>query len=92
MPLLLHLLIRAQVLVQTEIESQVKAGRQRLGAGPEHEVRRKTDGEVLGGQLGMGMIELLREVSGHPGVEDATRRDVEVQEFSFWRRLVSALR
>ena len=92
LPLLLHLLIRSQVLVHQETEAKVKAGRQRLGGGPEGEVRRRTDGEVLGGELGMTMVEILREVNGHHGVDDAIRSDVEVQEFNFWRRLVRSLK
>lgn len=40
----------------------------------------------------MNMVELLREVSGHPGVEENVRRDVEVKEFEFWRKLVAVLR
>lgn len=89
--LLLHLLIRSQVIVHTTIEAEVKARRQRLGSGPEKEVRKKVEAEVLGGPVGMGMVELLREVGGHPGVEDAVRRDVEVKEFNFWKKLVGVL-
>lgn len=92
LPLLLHLLIRLQVIVHTTVESQVKAGRQRIGGGTEKEVRKRVEGEVLGGETGMSMVELLREVSGHPGVEEEVRRDVEVQEFNFWRKLVGVLR
>ena len=90
--LLLHLLIRLEVIVHTTIEAKVKAGRQRIGGGTEKEVRKKVEAEVLGGAVGMSMVELLREVSGHPGVEDATRRNVEVKEFNFWKKLVGVLR
>ena len=48
-------------------------------------------GEVLGGPLGSEMIELLREVGSHAGVEDPVRRDVEVKEFGYWRKLVGCL-
>lgn len=92
LPLLLNLLIRQQSIVHQEVESQVKAGRQRLGAGTEAEVRQRTEGAVLSGEMGMIMIDLLREVAGHPGVNDEVRRNVEVQEFSFWRKLVGALK
>jgi hypothetical protein len=90
--LLLHLLIRLEVIVHTTVEAKVKAGRQRIGGGTEKEVRKKVEAEVLGGAVGMSMVELLREVSGHPGVEDAVRRDVEVKEFNFWKKLVGVLR
>jgi superkiller protein 3 len=89
---LLHLLIRLQVIVHTTVEAQVKAGRQRIGGGTEKEVRKRVEAEVLGGPIGMEMIELLREVSSHPNVEDEIRRDVEVREFNFWRKLVGVLR
>ena len=91
LPLLLNLLIRAQGLVYQKIEAQVKAGRTRLRAGPEREVRKKVEGEVLGGPLGAEMIALLREVGGHAGVEDSVRREVEVKEFEYWRKLVGCL-
>jgi hypothetical protein len=80
------------VIVHTTVEAKVKAGRQRIGGGTEKEVRKKVEAEVLGGAVGMSMVELLREVSGHPGVEDAVRRDVEVKEFNFWKKLVGVLR
>jgi superkiller protein 3 len=85
-------LIRTQVVVHTTVEAEVKARRQRLGSGPEKEVRKKVEAEVLGGPVGMGMVDLLREVSGHPNVDDAVRRDVEVKEFNFWKKLVGVLR
>jgi len=80
------------VIVHTIVEAKVKAGRQRIGGGTEKEVRKKVEAEVLGGAVGMSMVELLREVSSHPGVEDAVRRDVEVKEFNFWKKLVGVLR
>ena len=80
------------MIVHTTVEAKVKAGRQRIGGGTEKEVRKKVEAEVLGGPVGMSMVELLREVSGHPGVEDAVRRDVEVKEFNFWKKLVGVLR
>jgi superkiller protein 3 len=92
LPLLLNLLIRTQVLVQQDIDVKVKAGRQRLGAGPEHEVRRNVEAEVLTSDLGLGMVELLKEVGAHPAVDDAIRRDVEVREFGFWRKLIAAIK
>jgi superkiller protein 3 len=54
-------------------------------------VRKNVEGAVLGGELGLGMVDLLREVGGDPGVEDDVRRDVEVKEFAFWRKLVGCL-
>lgn len=78
--------------MHTTVEAQVKAGRQRIGGGTEKEVRKRVEAEVLGGPVGMEMIELLREVSSHPNVEDEIRRDVEVREFNFWRKLVGVLR
>jgi hypothetical protein len=80
------------VIVHTTVEAKVKAGRQRIGGGTEKEMRKKVEAEVLGGTVGMSLVELLREVSGHPGVEDAVRREVEVKEFNFWKKLVGVLR
>ncbi|OCF43903.1 superkiller protein 3 [Kwoniella heveanensis CBS 569] len=91
LPLLLILLVRAESLVHTTIEQQVKVGRQRLGAGPEKEVRRKVEAEVLSGPLGMRMVELFKEVGSHPDVEEDIRREVEVREFNFWRKLGASL-
>ncbi|WWD18361.1 hypothetical protein CI109_102811 [Kwoniella shandongensis] len=91
LPLLLFLLVRVESLVYTSTEAKVKAGRSRLNAGGEKEVRRKVDAEVLGGELGMRMVDLLREVGNHPGVTDVVRREVEVREFNFWRKLVASL-
>jgi superkiller protein 3 len=92
LPLLLNILIRQQVLVHTSVEAKVKAGRQRIGAGTEKEVRRNVEGEVLSGDLGMGMVDLLREVAGHPAVDEGVRREVEVGEFEFWTKLVGSLK
>jgi len=89
--LLLNLLIRSQVLVHQEVESTVKARKTRLGAGPEKEVRKNVEAEVLGGERGMNMVDLLREVAAHPGVPEDIRREVEIQEFVFWRKLVGCL-
>ena len=74
-----------------EVEARVKSNRTRLGAGPEKEVRRNVEAEVLGGEAGMGMVDLLREVGAHPAVSEDVRRLVEVQEFGFWRKLVGCL-
>ena len=74
-----------------QVEGLVQARRTRLGAGPEKEVRRNVEVEVLGGQLGMGMVDLLREVGAHPGVTEEVRRDVEIREFEFWKKLVGCL-
>ncbi|WVF69336.1 hypothetical protein IAT40_004112 [Kwoniella sp. CBS 6097] len=91
LPLLLILLVRAESLVYTTTEQQVKVARQRLGAGPEKEVRRKVEAEVLSGPLGMRMVELFKEVGSHPNVEEDVRREVEVREFNFWRKLGGSL-
>jgi superkiller protein 3 len=92
LPLLLHLLVRAQVQVHVYTEAEVKKGRQRLGGGKsEKEVRKTVDGDVLSGSLGAELLELLREVGGHPNVDDSIRREVEIKEFGFWRRLVTVL-
>lgn len=55
-------------------------------------MRRNTEAEVLTSDLGLGMVELLKEVAAHPAVDDAVRRDVEVREFGFWRKLVAAIK
>ncbi|WVQ65903.1 uncharacterized protein L199_004081 [Kwoniella botswanensis] len=91
LPLLTNLLVRAESLVHTTTEQKVKVGRQRLGAGPEKEVRRKVEAEVLGGELGMRMVELLKEVGSHPDVAEDVRREVEIREFNFWRKLGASL-
>ena len=88
LPLLLNLLIRAQSLVHTTTEQKVRAGRQRLNAGSEKEVRKNVEREVLSGLLGMDMISLLEEVARHPQVDEEVRRNVEVQQFGFWRKLL----
>ncbi|BEI86438.1 hypothetical protein CcaverHIS002_0607250 [Cutaneotrichosporon cavernicola] len=89
--LVTYLLLRVQAEIYTTTEVQVKAGRQRLGAGTERDVRRRVDAEVLGGPQGAQMIDLLRDVSSHPSVDEDMRRLVEVQEFRYWRRLVSVI-
>ncbi|WWC70645.1 uncharacterized protein I206_104596 [Kwoniella pini CBS 10737] len=91
LPLLTNLLVRAESLVYTTVEGKVKVGRQRLGAGPEKEVRRKVESEVLGGELGMRTVELLKEVGSHPNVSEEVRREVEIREFKFWRKLGASL-
>ena len=91
LPLLLTLLIQSQISVHKKVEARVKSNRTRLGAGPEKEVRRNVEAEVLGGEAGMGMVDLLREVGAHPEVSEDVRRLVEVQEFGFWRKLVGSL-
>ena len=89
--LVLYILIHVQAHIHTDTEAKVKAGRMRIGARSEREVRRQVDAEVLGGQLGHSMVNLLRDVASHPGVEEAVRRDVEVQEFKYWCKLVAVL-
>ena len=88
LPLLLNLLIRAQSSVLTTTEQKVRVGRQRLNAGPEKEVRKNVEREALSGVLGMDMISLLEEVARHPQVDEEVRRNVEVQQFGFWRKLL----
>jgi len=77
--------------VHQDTEVKVKAARQRIGAGPEREVRKKTEAEVLTSDLGSEMVDLLREAGAHPAADEATRRDVEVREFTYWRKLVGSL-
>lgn len=89
--IVLYLLLRTQAEIHTVTETKVKAGRMRIGAGTERDVRRKVDGEVLSGPLGASMVDLLRDVASHPSVDEAVRRDVEVQEFKYWRKLVGVL-
>ena len=91
LPLLINLLIRSQGRVHQQIEDKVKAGRTRLGAGPERELRRNVEGEVLGGEMGGEMVDLLRGVGGHSGVEENVRREVEIKEFEYWKNLVGCL-
>lgn len=91
LPLLFNLLIRSQAIAHQAVEAKVKAGRSRLGAPPEKELRRNVEAEVLGGEMGIKMVDLLREVGAHPGVAEDVRRGVEIQEFGFWRKLVGAL-
>lgn len=89
--LLLHLLIRSELLIKQKIEAEVKVRRTRLGGGTEKEVRRNVEAEILSGEDGSEMVELLREVGSHPGVGDETRREVEIREFGFWRKLAAGL-
>ncbi|ORY31409.1 putative translation repressor [Naematelia encephala] len=91
LPLLMNLLIRSENRVHQQIESKVKIGRQRIGGGTEKEVRKNVEAEVLGSELGMEMVEMLREVAGYPGVDDLVRREVEVREFGFWKKLMGVL-
>lgn len=90
--LVVYLLLRVQAEIYSTTEVQVKAGRQRIGAVSERDVRRRVDGEILAGPLGTQMISLLRDVAAHPSVDEDMRRDAEVQEFRYWRRLVSVLK
>lgn len=89
--LVLYILIHVQTQIHSMTESKVKAGRMRIGAKSETHVRRQVDAEILAGPLGASMIDLLRDVSSHPSVDEAVRRDVEVQEFQYWRKLVVVL-
>lgn len=91
LPIVLYLLLRVQAEIHTTTEAQVKDGRMRISAGSERDVRRRVDGEVLSGPLGTQMIDLLRDVSAHPSVDEEMRRDAEIQEFKYWRRLVSVI-
>lgn len=88
---LTHLLIRHEALIAGRIESDVKAARTKLGAKSEKETRRDVEAAVLGGELGAGLVDLLREVGAHPNVEERVRREVEVREFDYWRKLVGVL-
>ncbi|WVQ80586.1 hypothetical protein IAT38_002691 [Cryptococcus sp. DSM 104549] len=90
LPLLLHVLIHAEAAIHSKIDSLVAAGRKRLGAGPEKEVRKKVDREVLGGD-GMKLVELYKEVSGHPQAEEKVMREADLREFEYWKRLVACL-
>jgi len=89
--MMLNSLIRLEALINQETEAKVRAARGRIAGPPEKEVRRIADAEVLGGDIGAEMVELLREIASHPGVEESVRRQVEVREFGFWRRLVGVL-
>lgn len=83
-------LIRSEIEIKKKIDARVDNERKRLGAGTEKDVRKKVDREILGTD-GMRLINLWKEVGGHPQVEEEVRREVEVREFEFWRRLVAAL-
>jgi superkiller protein 3 len=89
--LVFYILIHVQGHIRDLTESKVKQGRMRIGARSEREVRRQVDADVLGGPLGSTMVDLLRDVSSHPAVDEAVRRDVEVQEFKYWCKLVVVL-
>ena len=80
-----------QVQLYLNVEAEVKAARSRLGGGTEKEVRRREEANGLAGPLGEEYVQLLREVAGLPGVDEALRRDVEVKEFEYWRKLVASL-
>ena len=63
----------------------------KIGAKSEKETRRAVEGQVLGGEEGGRLVELLREVAGHPSVEEGVRRRVEIDEFEYWKKLVGVL-
>lgn len=90
--LTLYLLLRVQYEIQTTVEAKVKVARQRIGAISEHHERQKVNGEVLGGPLGHQKIFLLRDVASHPNVSEDVRREVEMEEFDHWRKLVTPSR
>lgn len=90
--LTLYLLLRVQNEIQTTVEAKVKVARQRIGAISEHHERQKVNGEVLGGPLGHQKISLLRDVASHPNVSEDIRREVEMEEFDHWRKLVTPSR
>lgn len=79
------------MLIHTKIEKDVKDARSKIGAKSEKETRRAVEGKVLGGEMGGRLVELLREVAGHPDTEEGTRRGVEGEEFGYWRKLVGVL-
>ncbi|EAL21087.1 hypothetical protein CNBD4630 [Cryptococcus deneoformans B-3501A] len=83
-------LIRSEIEIKQKIDARVNNERKRLGAGTEKDVRRKVDREILGTE-GMRLVDLWKEIAGHPQVEEEIRREVEIREFEFWRRLVAAL-
>lgn len=91
LPLLMYLLVRQEHLIHTKLESDVKAARMKLGKKSEKETRRDVECDVLGGELGMELVELLKEVAAHPSVEESVRREVEIRECEFWRKLVGVL-
>ncbi|OXG33946.1 superkiller protein 3 [Cryptococcus neoformans Bt15] len=88
--LVLVSLIRSEIELKNKIDARVDNERKRLGAGTERDVRKKVDREILGTE-GMRLVDLWKEVAGHPQVEEEVRREVEVREFEFWKRLVAAL-
>lgn len=83
-------MIRSEIELKNKIDARVDNERKRLGAGTERDVRKKVDREILGTE-GMRLVDLWKEVAGHPQVEEEVRREVEVREFEFWKRLVAAL-
>lgn len=84
-------MVKQESLISSKLEADVKSARSKLTKKSEKETRRDVERDVLGGQLGMVLVELLKEVAGHPGVEEGVRREVEVREFDFWRKLVGVL-
>jgi superkiller protein 3 len=83
-------LIRSEALIQQKFDSQVKAGRQSLvSAGKD--VKKEVETLILGGQPGMEMVALLREVQSHPDVEQEVRREAEIKEFEFYKKLMDIL-
>lgn len=90
--LTLYLLVRLQNQIHTTIEAKVKVARQRIGAVSESHERQKVNGEVLGGPLGQQKMTLLRDVASHPSVSEDLRREVEMEEFDHWRKLVAPSR
>ncbi|WVO14451.1 hypothetical protein L204_102085 [Cryptococcus depauperatus] len=90
LPLALIILIRTENAIHKKIGAIVENGRKRLKAGSESQVRKNVDREILGTE-GMKLIELYKEVGGHPQVDEVVRREVEIREFGIWKRLVACL-
>ncbi|ODN74406.1 hypothetical protein L202_06809 [Cryptococcus amylolentus CBS 6039] len=86
----LNVLIRFETTLSAKIAARVANDRKRINAGSEAEVRKNVDREILATE-GLKLAELWKEVGGHPAVEDDIRRQVEIKEFNFWRRLVACL-
>ncbi|WVQ72893.1 hypothetical protein IAR50_002454 [Cryptococcus sp. DSM 104548] len=84
----LNVLIRFETSLNAKIAARVANDRKRINAGSEAEVRKNVDREILAVE-GLKLAELWREVGGHPAVEDDIRRQVEIREFNFWRRIVA---
>lgn len=89
--LLLNLLIRQQSIIHTTIKKEVSNARTKINAKSEKETERTVEGKVLGGEMGARLVELLREVAGHPDTDEETRRGVEGEEFAYWRKLVGVV-